>query len=131
MPRASVRTVDFHHRSGAVTPMLRKPAGLPSWPESKPCPAQVSSLHLQATPTPTRPQTSGHVLLRVWFVGRLPVRKLNWQCLFKMQMDLLEDLLDLGSTESEFLGVETSKICMSKLVPPAILINTEGWETPV
>lgn len=48
-----------------------------------------------------------------------------------MQMDLLEDLLDLRATESEFLGVEASEICVSKLVPPAILINTEGWETLV
>lgn len=87
----------FPSQIWAIAPLLRKPGGLPSWTESKLCPIQVSSLHIQATPIPNPPQTFGPVLLKVWFCRPTTCKKINWQCLFKMHMDLLEDLLDSQS----------------------------------
>lgn len=96
-----VRTVDFHHRSGPVTPLLRKPAGLRSWTESKLFTSNPGLIFPHSRASPHFPP---HPTEKLWacafqsVVCRLPVKKINWQCLFKMQIALL----DLRATESDF-----------------------------
>lgn len=87
MPWALVRTVDFHHRPGPVTPLLRNPGGLPFWTESKLFSTNPGLIfpHTHATPTfsprPVPPTPNLRACVSQSVACGLQVRKSDGVCL--------------------------------------------------
>ena len=87
------------------------------------------SPHTQVMPTAPSPTSQGLHFSKCGL--QTTCKKINGLCLLKMQISPLA----LRATEIKFLikflSVETSGLCLSKLVPLAILTSTKGQGMPV